>query len=178
LPVVKQELSAAAAVLLACVFAIAGASKLRRPALTSSAIEQFGLPTWLARPLPYVELLAAALLAASPRIGGGVALVLLSLFTMIVIRTLNQGRVVRCGCFGSVDDRPIGAATIVRNVALLVGAGIAGIGRSDATWPSLAAVVTVVVGAASVAVVVALVALRSDTGAIFPKIRVAGNAAS
>jgi hypothetical protein len=175
---VKQELSAAAALLLAGVFAIASAAKLRRPVLTRSAVAQFGLPTSLARPLPLVELFAAMLLVASPRVGGVFAFVLLCLFTMVVVRTLAHGRVVRCGCFGSVDDRPISAATIVRNVALLVGAGVAALGRSFATRPALAAVITVVVGAASVAVVIALMTLRSDTGALFPKIRAASTPAS
>ncbi len=167
----KQELSAAVSFLLAGVLAGAGIAKLRRPALTRSAVQQFGLPSGLVRPLPFAEISAAALLVASPRFGGVLAFALLAVFTALVLRTLRAGRIVRCGCFGAADDRPIGPATVVRNVVLLAAAGTAALGRSDATLPSLPALVTAIALGCAASVVVALVGLRSETGALFPTVQ-------
>lgn len=84
-------------------------------------------PAVAARVLPVVEAaLAVALLALPDHPGPGLAaLATVAAFTVLVARTLAQGRAVPCPCFGARGARPVSAATVVRNLALLALAAVA-----------------------------------------------------
>jgi hypothetical protein len=124
--------------ILAVVFAVAGCAKLARREQTESTLDAFGAPAALRRPLafvlPLVELgLAAALLpAVSAPYAGVAALLMLAAFSFLVARVLVRGEEVDCNCFGSLGPSRISRWTLVRNLVLLVPAGIvAGAGGHD-----------------------------------------------
>lgn len=130
-----ETLLAAARLLLACVFAAAGAAKLWDLKGSRKAVTDFGLPPALAGPLglllPLAELAVAGLLlpASTARWGAVGALALLALFLLGISANLVRGRRPDCHCFGQLYSEPIGAGTVVRNgllaalAALLVWAG-------------------------------------------------------
>ena len=118
-----------ARVLLATVFAVAGAAKLADRSGSRRAITDFGLPSSLATPLgillPLVELtLAAALIPAYTALWGAVgALALLLLFIAGISLNLAQGRKPDCHCFGQLHSAPAGWKTLARNGGLAAVAG-------------------------------------------------------
>jgi hypothetical protein len=75
-----------------------------------------------------LELAVAVALVVVPPLGGVLGLVLLATFTAVLARTARTRPTVRCACFGSVSQRPIGFATFVRN-ALLMLALVPAVGR-------------------------------------------------
>jgi uncharacterized membrane protein YphA (DoxX/SURF4 family) len=119
-----------ARLLLAGVFAVAGAAKLMDPAGTRRALTGFGVPDRLAGSLalalPIMELaLAAALLPlASARLAAIAAVALLLAFLTAIVGNLVQGRKPDCRCFGQWRATPIGASTVVLNLALIAMAGL------------------------------------------------------
>jgi thiol-disulfide isomerase/thioredoxin len=112
-------------VLLAAVFAVAAAGKLADRPGTRAAAESFGAPRGLSRALaaalPLAELSAAGLLLmpSTTRAGALVALALLVVFSVAIAVNLALGRRPDCHCFGQVHSEPVGAATLVRNAALI-----------------------------------------------------------
>jgi peroxiredoxin len=131
-----------ARVLLAAVFAISAAAKLRDAAGSRKAVGDFGLPPLLAGPvaflLPFVELgIAVALVpVASAWYGAVGALALMAVFTAAIIVNLLLGRRPDCHCFGELTNGAIGWPSVARNVAIgAVATSIAvqGIGSSGAS---------------------------------------------
>ena len=122
-----MTLSTVARVALALVFAAAAVGKLVDRRGTVAAAEGLGLPSGAAGPvagiLPVVELAVAVALAGawgpSAVVGAAAGLFLLVLLTCLVVLNLRQGRRPPCHCFGRVDDAPIGAGTVVRNLAFM-----------------------------------------------------------
>jgi uncharacterized membrane protein YphA (DoxX/SURF4 family) len=115
---VVHAVSLVAAVVLALVFIRAGVAKFNRPDATATAFAAMALPAprALARAVPVVELALAVALVASPRIGGAVALVLISFFSAVLVR--NVGTDTGCGCFGAAHARPVSRVDLVRNAVL------------------------------------------------------------
>ena len=117
-----------ASIVLAGVFAVSGTAKARDLSATTTAAVSLGVPAsfarFVARMLPIVELaLAGALLVglrvpALRQIAATGSLLLLGMFTVAMGRTIRRGEAPLCRCFGALDERPISAETIVRNVAL------------------------------------------------------------
>jgi peroxiredoxin len=113
-----------ARLLLALVFALAGATKLADRAGSRQAIVDFGLSTRLASPLgvllPLCELaVAAALIPTATAWWGAVgALALLLLFVVGISLNLARGRRPDCRCFGQLHSAPAGWATLARNGVL------------------------------------------------------------
>ncbi len=113
-------------ILLAAVFAIAGAAKLISRGRTAATLAEFGVPDVLRRPLsfalPLAELtIAAALLpSVTAAWAGAAATVLLAAFTFAVARVLFRGETVDCNCFGSLGASQITRWTAARNVFLLL----------------------------------------------------------
>jgi len=107
--------------LLALVFAVAGAAKLANRQGSRQAIVDFGVPSAIAAPLglllPLAELaVAATLLPASTAWWGALgALVLLSLFVVGITYNLARGRTPECHCFGQLHSAPAGWKTLARN---------------------------------------------------------------
>jgi hypothetical protein len=125
------------------VFAVAGGAKVMDHRGARQAVRAFGVPDSLATPistlLPVAELaVAAALLVTRTAVGGAAgALVLLSGFVVGIAVSLAKGRQPDCRCFGQIHSAPVGAKTIVRNLALGAGAAlvvVAGPGTGLSTW--------------------------------------------
>ena len=139
-------LSLAARLVLAGVFAAAGASKLGDPRGTRRAAVDFGAPPRLADPLalllPLVELAVAGLLLfpATAELGEGAAIALLLLFSAAIAVNLARGRSPDCHCFGQLHSAPASGQTVGRNGALAAVAALALAGslaerdRSAVAW--------------------------------------------
>src|SRR3712207_2514851 len=135
-----------ARLLLALVFAVAGAAKLADREGSRRAIVDFGMPSALAAPLglllPLGELVVAAtLLPASTAWWGALgALALLSVFVVGISVNLARGRKPDCHCFGQLHSAPAGWKTLARNGALAAVAGFVlwesydGAGPSAVAW--------------------------------------------
>jgi peroxiredoxin len=136
-----------ARLLLALVFATAGAAKLADREGSRQAIIDFGLPSELAATLglllPLAELaVAATLLPASTAWWGALgALGLLLLFVVGIALNLARGRKPECHCFGQLHSAPAGWKTLARNGALAAVAGFVlwegyegGVGPSALAW--------------------------------------------
>jgi uncharacterized membrane protein YphA (DoxX/SURF4 family) len=131
---------------LAAVFLVAAVGKVRDQAGTRQSLESFGVPRALApaaaAALPVVELgVAVALVPVATAWGAGVAaLALLVAFTAALTIGLLRGVEAECHCFGAVSSRPVGPATLARNLVLvalatvLVAAGRDTPGTSAVAW--------------------------------------------
>jgi uncharacterized membrane protein YphA (DoxX/SURF4 family) len=131
---------------LAAVFVVAAVGKARDQAGTRHSLESFGIPRALAPTvavvLPIVEIaIAVALVPVATAWWAGVAaLVLLVAFTAALTVGLLRGVEADCHCFGAVSSRPVGPATIARNLVLvalavvLVAAGGDSPGASAVAW--------------------------------------------
>ena len=164
-----QDLGSAAALLLAAVFAWAGAVKLVSPTRTAAAFRDLGVPVpaLLSRAVPVAELATSAVLVVSPRAGATGALVALSLFTAVVLQALRQGRRAGCGCFGAAtsgDD--LSYVEPARNLLLALAAGVA-LSTPALERPSLAAVVAVTTLATAGALALGLLRLRQRVGVVW-----------
>jgi methylamine dehydrogenase accessory protein MauD len=110
--------------LLAAVFAVAGAAKLADLPGSRSAVAGFGVPDRAAAPLgtllPIAELAIAVLLlpAATATAAGIAALVLLTLFSVGIAASMARGEAPECHCFGQLHSEPAGSKALVRNLAL------------------------------------------------------------
>jgi peroxiredoxin len=109
---------------LAGVFALAGAAKLQDLAGSRQAMVDFGVPEGLASILgtllPIAELATAVALVLNPTAEAGAvaALTLLLLFTAGISNAMIRGRAPDCNCFGQVHSAPVGPWTLVRNLVL------------------------------------------------------------
>ncbi|MDQ3945781.1 MAG: redoxin domain-containing protein [Actinomycetota bacterium] len=118
------ELTLAARLILAGVFATAGLGKVADRSGAQRVLGEFGLPGVLGRALsvalPGAELAVAFALipASTSRVGAAGALTLLGAFSLAVAVNLARGRTPDCHCFGQVHTRPIGAGTLARNAVL------------------------------------------------------------
>ena len=119
----------AARLVLAAVFALAGAAKLADLAGSRAAVAGFGVPEPLAGPtgtaLPLAELATAALLLpnATARAGAIAALALLLAISLGVSSSISRGEAPDCHCFGQLHSEPAGPRTLARNFALALLAG-------------------------------------------------------
>lgn len=150
-----SEIGYVAAVLLAGLFAWAGASKLVARGRTTQTFTDFGLPApgVLGTVLPVAELALAVGLLAIPSVAAFIALGLLAAFTTFLVRAVRAGAEVGCGCFGSAQAEPVGVVEVVRN-GLMAGAALA---ASFATGPRIPGLDAVL--AASTAAALAALAL-------------------
>jgi hypothetical protein len=164
---VLAELTSPAALIAAAIFVLAAAAKMRSRASTRAAVTGFGLPTLIAPLLAPVELIAALLLLAKPRVGGAIAALLLAAFTFVVTGALRRGVAVRCGCFGGTDQRPVGPDTVARNLLLLALVLIPTFSGASLAKPTLPAFLTLGLFCTLGLLVVALVRIRSDLGTLF-----------
>ena len=132
-----------------------------------------GLPRWIARPVASFEMLVAILIVTRPRFGGPVAFATLFVFTLFLLRVLARTRsmgvgTVRCNCFGGAAR--VTGGSVVRNLALLIGAGLAS--TTDHLHVTLPAVLTVGMAVGTGAVLGQLAAVKSLIGQLFPKLRI------
>ena len=128
----------AARLLLAAVFATAGAAKLLDLPGSRRAVADFGVPARAVRStgvaLPVAELVVAVALVptATARLGALGALALLLVFIAAIGFNLVRGRSPNCHCFGQLHSAPAGWPTLARNAGLgLAAAFVAVAGWSD-----------------------------------------------
>lgn len=133
------QLLLVARLVLALVFAVAGATKLLDLRGSRRAIADFGVPESLARPaglgLPLVELaVALALVPGRTAWAASLAAVaLLATFITGMVLNLARGQKPDCHCFGQLHSEPIGTGSIARNTVLLAMAVFVGVaGRASA----------------------------------------------
>ena len=109
---------------LALLFAVAGTSKLRNTASTASILKAFRLvDRRFARPMAVAlgvgELtLAACVLVLPPAWAGGLALGALGAMTVVLVRQLQRGIRMDCGCLGGGLPAVVSWWTVLRNAFL------------------------------------------------------------
>lgn len=125
--------------LLAAVFAVAGAAKLADRDGFHLSLTELGVPrplvpavAWL---VPLVELAVAAALVptSSARAAAGATVVLLVVFSLAMTRVLVRGERPDCGCFGRALSSRLGPGTLARNAVLAtfaVAVALAGPGKN------------------------------------------------
>lgn len=106
---------------LAAVIAISGIAKLRRPALASMAMVDFGVVRQV-RPelglgLGIGELALAVALPIVPMPAGVIAAAVLWLFAVLIARATLSGAAFPCFCFGEADQ-VVSRVTLARTTAL------------------------------------------------------------
>ena len=153
------------ALLLAGVFAWAGAAKLTDRASTRRSFIGLGLPSSFAVAVPVAELALAIALVLVPGWAAVAALALLAAFTTVLAGALRRGIEVGCGCFGTSRHDQVSFVELVRNGMLAVGAAAA-LGASRPVTPDVDELVLVTVAAALGCLVLALLQLRRRTGGI------------
>lgn len=141
--------------LLAAVFAVAGAAKLADLRGAAQATQDFGAPRRAALPVALlvslVELgIAGALVpAVSARPAAAAAAALLAVFTVAIAIALLRGRTPDCHCFGQLHSARAGWRTMGRNAALATVALLVALRpAADPTWLELAAAGVAIVGVA------------------------------
>ena len=144
-----------AAVALAVVFTTAAFFKVRSLPRTVDEFAALGLGRSKAAPVAVAaaEIGVAITLLFQPPLGALAAGLLLGAFTGFVTWALAADKQVSCGCFGPLNKEPVSAATVWRNLVLLVLAGLAGM-RGSLAAPDLAATVVLSTAALMVAVAV------------------------
>jgi uncharacterized membrane protein YphA (DoxX/SURF4 family) len=123
----SHTLAVIASLVVAAVFLVSGASKIATPSAWRASLAGLGVPSWLAVPVPVVELAVGALLLVQWHRAAvaWVAVVVLVVFTALLVRRLAQGQRPPCACFGSLSSKPIGVGHLVRNAAFLAAALVA-----------------------------------------------------
>jgi hypothetical protein len=152
---------------LAAVFALSAAGKVRGPRRFADAVASFRmLPARAVRPVAYGFLAgeagAAVLLCVPATVVAGFVLsaALLAAFTAAVGQALARKLNVPCPCFGA-SLAPVGPRHVVRDAVLVA---VAGFGLAGALGPDQASAAPggVVVAVAAAAVVVLLVRFADD----------------
>ena len=112
----------ASAIVVAVVLLVAGVSKLAKPDEWRAQSAGLGVPWWLVRPVPFVEIgLGALLLVQVQRpLVAWCAAVLFAAFTGLLGLRLAQGRRPPCACFGSLSAKPIGPGHLLRNALFIL----------------------------------------------------------
>jgi uncharacterized membrane protein YphA (DoxX/SURF4 family) len=109
----------------AAVWLVAGAAKVGELTHFHAQVDQYrllphGLEAPFAYALPFVELLVGIylLLGLLTRIAALVGCALMVLFLIAQAQAWARGLSLDCGCFGTLTHEKVGAATILRDVAL------------------------------------------------------------
>ena len=112
-------------IVLAAVFAWAGAAKAVDRRTTARSFRALGLPgtALLTTGVPVAELLLAGGLVLVPSVAAPVAFGLVIAFTAVLGRALRDGVAVGCGCFGTARRGPVSRRDLVRN-GVLAGAAL------------------------------------------------------
>jgi thiol-disulfide isomerase/thioredoxin len=162
------------ALTLSAVLLVSGAAKLRDSRATQDAFVALRVPDLVpvgagAAALPWVEVVLAVLLVASPTpvlVPVAVAvLLLMAAYTVLIARALRFDDPVTCSCFGSIGRHEVGTLTLGRNVLLTLltgfvlwfaidgGSAPSALGSLDADgwWALLAAMAAVAVAVLVVA---------------------------
>lgn len=113
-------------ILLVAIFGVAGFAKLYDLSGSKKAVEGFGVPESLAKPLgvllPIVEIaIAVSLLFVQTSWFGAIgAAVLLGVFIAGMTWQWSKGNAPDCHCFGQVHSEPVSPKSIIRNVVFIL----------------------------------------------------------
>src|SRR4028119_784911 len=108
-------------IVLAGIFALAGAGKLLDLKGSKKAIEDFGVPNTLSKPLavilPVAEILVALMMlfVQVSWLGAIAAFLLLAVFFGAMIVQMVKGNAPDCHCFGQIHSEPVSAKSLIRN---------------------------------------------------------------
>ncbi len=137
---VQPWLSALARLLLAAVFAVAGAAKLPDPAESVRAVRAYrllpeGAVHLVAYGLPVLEVALAALLllGIATRVGALISAALLAVFVAGIASVAARGLSIDCGCFGG--GGAVGEGDTHYSAELLRDAGLLVVALALARWP-------------------------------------------
>lgn len=110
-----------AAIVLGVAFVVAGGSKLAAGKAWPAQARGLGAPDWVVPFVPWVELGLGALLIVqvARRPAAIAAIVLLSVFTVLIAARLRRGEHPPCACFGAWSASPIGPGHLIRNAGLI-----------------------------------------------------------
>ncbi|ADB34984.1 hypothetical protein Kfla_5981 [Kribbella flavida DSM 17836] len=159
-----QLVTTVAAVLLAAVFAVSVAGKVRSRSAFAAFVRSvpgFGVPARLAGAVAVavtvteagvVALLAWSLLAGGRGIGLWAAAGLMAVLTVGVLRAVLRGEGARCRCFGQ-QDSPLSWVHVGRNAGLLLVAGGSAVAETAAAEPHTLAVAVPLAGLLALVVV-------------------------
>lgn len=142
---IDAELARACGLVLAIVFAWAGAAKLVATGETVASFAALGVPAPQAfgRLVPVVELLLAGALVTGVPASSVIALGMLIGFSLVLARALRSGLRVVCSCFGAARRDPVSSIDIVRNGLLgLLAVGAVGSAGGVPSLPALVFVTT------------------------------------
>ena len=116
-----------AAVVTGLVFLVAAVTKLAAPDAWRAQAADLGVPHVVATAVPYVEAVLGALLLVQfqRQVLAWCAVAVLVAFTTLLVVRLAQGRRPPCACFGSLTPKPIGVASVARNVLFVAVAVLA-----------------------------------------------------
>lgn len=117
----------------ATTFVVAAIGKWRHPSADAGDLAQAGLPGWISSPFvrrwhPVAEvLLAVGLILPAPWniFPSGGSFLLVVAYLAIVVVALRAPEPVACGCFGAEDTAPVSRWTLLRNLLLVLAAGVA-----------------------------------------------------
>jgi uncharacterized membrane protein YphA (DoxX/SURF4 family) len=106
-----------AGVILGLIFVAAGVLKLVAGPVWLKQAADMDVSRSVAMLVPYVEIVVGVLLVTQlftpwPAVA---ALVMLVIFTVVIVRRIQDGSRPPCACFGSKSKRPLGAYHVVRN---------------------------------------------------------------
>jgi Methylamine utilisation protein MauE len=109
------------------VLLVAAVTRLATPPAWRTQAADLGVPAGVAAAVPYVEAALGALLLVQFQrvVVAWCAVALLVSFTVLLVVRLAQGRRPPCACFGSLTPKPIGVASVARNVVFIVVASLA-----------------------------------------------------
>lgn len=114
---------------LATILLFAGITKLLNPASSIKTLQNYAILPKAFTPffgilLPVIEICLSfgLLLPATTAVAGLGAMCLFMLFGIGTILVLRQGRVVDCGCFGSMQTSKVNKYTLIRIVLLIIAA--------------------------------------------------------
>jgi hypothetical protein len=134
-----------ARLLLAVVFAVAGAAKLADRDGVRQVAAEFGAPAAFLAPLVWLVVAAelgvglVMIVSGWAQIGALAALALLVVFSAAVVANVVRGRRPSCHCFGRLHAAPVGWSTVARNALLASVAGfVAAGGRFPVMFTALA----------------------------------------
>lgn len=116
-----------AAVVTGLVFLVAAVTKLAAPDAWRAQAADLGVPRVVTTAVPYVEAVLGALLLVQfqRQVVAWCAVAVLVAFTTLLVVRLAQGRRPPCACFGSLTPKPIGVASVARNVLFVAVAVLA-----------------------------------------------------
>lgn len=122
-----SAVAAAAAIALGLAFLLAGVAKLAAGRGWPSMAATMGVPAVAAAAVPWVELVLGGALVArlAMPVPAVAAIVVLTAFTVLIVRRLAAGDHPPCACFGAWSARPLGRAHVARNAVLLALAVVA-----------------------------------------------------